>query len=446
MKKQTLVVIGGVAAGMSAAAKAKRDNPDLLVKVYERGQHVAYGQCGLPYYLAGYLEQADETVVRTPEAFREQGVEVNLFHEALSLDPAAKTVNIQNRLKAVVETVAYDYLVLATGADPVTPNLPGIHLKGVSSLKTIPDAETINRFLADPSVEQVVLVGGGYINAEMAEAVIARGKKLRLIQRPSQVLNHMDEPFGKAAGLELEKHGILLHLNEAVESLEGDERVRTVRTDQSRYPADLVIFALGIRPNTDWLKSSGLSMMQNGAIRVNAYGRTNLDHIYAAGDCASVYHRVMKKDTYLPLGTTANKQGRLAGAAIAGNPQPFGGIVGTSIVKVMDKTFGKTGLSAKEAQAEGLSYKTVTVNGHTHAGSYPGSKEMTLQLVYESYTRRLLGAQLMGPVEGAKRLDVLALAIHNEMTVDDLALSDLSYAPPYATVWDVVQVAANAAK
>ena len=446
MEPQTLIVIGGVAAGMSAAAKAKREDPELSVRVYERGPHVAYGQCGLPYYLAGFVDDPASLIARTPEEFQDQGIEVFLFHEATMLDPVAKTVTVCNVKEARYETVHYDILVIATGADPVIPALPGIHLNGVESLKTIPDAEEINRFLEDDDVKEVVLVGGGYINVEMAEAVLARGKNVRIIQRPTQLLNNMDESFGEAASAELEKHGVKVHVNESAVSLEGNDRVKAVVTDKDRYPADLVIFALGIQPNTLWLHNIGLEMMSHGAVRVNAFSRTNLESVYAAGDCAGVYHRVKKREVYMPLGTTANKQGRIAGSCIAGKPEAFRGIVGTSIVKVMDLAFGKTGLTEKEAKAEKLYYRAVTVKSSSHAGSYPGSSQVTIKMVYDVHSRIILGAQMIGPQESAKRLDVLALAIHNEMIIDELALVDFCYAPPYANVWDVVQVAAKAAK
>ncbi|MEN1761690.1 CoA-disulfide reductase [Anoxynatronum sibiricum] len=446
MGNETLVVVGGVAAGMSAAAKAKRENPDLTVKVYERGPHVAYGQCGLPYYLAGHLEKAEALVVRQPAVFREQGVAVHLFHEGIELDTENQRLLVANRISGKEEKVAYDHLVIATGADPVMPKMPGIHLPGVMPLKTIPDAEAIQQFLSDPQVKQVVLVGGGYINVEMAEAALARGKKVRLIQRPGQVLNHLDEEFGKAAGDVLERHGVQLHLKETVKALEGTSRVTQVVTDQGTYPADLVIIALGVSPNTRWLPEKEFHQLSNGALVTDAFSRTNRDHHYTAGDCAGVYHRIRKEQVYLPLGTTANKQGMIAGACIAGNPQAYGGILGTAIVKVVDRTFGKTGISEKEAQALHIPFETVTVTGASHAGSYPGAGKITIKLIYHRHYRTLLGAQLWGPVEGAKRLDVLAVALQQEMTVEELALTDLSYAPPYATVWDVVQVAARAAK
>ena len=446
MKREKLVVIGGVAAGMSAASKAKRENPALDVHVYERGPHVAYAQCGLPYYLAGYVSDPEKLVVRNPAQFKERGIRVYLFHEAVELDAQKKTVTIRNLLEAKVESVAYDYLVIATGADPVMPNLPGMQLPGVLPIKTIPDAEAIQRTLEEHQANHIVLMGGGYINVEMAEALVTRGKKPLLFQRPSQVLKSMDESFGRMAGEELEKHGVTVRAGEEVQSLKGENKVQEVITDQGRYPADLVIVALGIRPNTQWLAGSGLAMAEQGGIQVDGHGGTNLENVYAAGECALVYHRIKKRFVYHPLGTSANKQGKTAGAAIAGKPIVFGGILGTSVVKVMDLAFGKTGLSEKEAIAEKIEYQTSTVTGSSHASSYPGASPVTIKLVVEKTSRKLLGAQIMGPVEGSKRLDVLALAIQNEMTVEELGMADLSYAPPFATVWDVVQVAANAVK
>ena len=446
MGKEKLIVIGGVAAGMSAASKAKREKPELEVAVYERGGYIAYGQCGLPYYLAGYLDEPEELVVRTPEKFRENGIEIHLYHEAVALDPVKKMVSIQDVNTGEVKSESYDYLVIATGADPVCPEMKGTDLDGVFLLKTIPNAKRIHQWMTGRNTNHVVLVGGGYINVEVAEAMLKQGKKTTIIQRPSQLLNNMDPEFGEAAAEELKKHGAIVRLEETVKSVEGQDKVQHVVTDHNRYKADQVIFALGIRPNTGWLRDSKLEMTEKGAIIADAHSCTNLEGVYAAGDCATVFHRVLQKSMYLPLGTTANKQGKIAGSMIGGKEAKLDGILGTSIVKVMDLAFGKTGITEKEAQKEKIPYKTVTVKGLSHAKSYPGAERVTIKLIYHRDNRTLLGAQMTGPVEAGKRLDVLALAIHQKMTPEELALVDFSYAPPFATVWDVVQVAANAAK
>lgn len=443
--KEKLIVIGGVAAGMSAASKAKRENSELEVEVYERGGFVAYGQCGLPYYLAGHLEDPEELVVRRPEKFQEEGIDIYLYHEAVELDPEKKIVSIKEIGTNLVMDKPYDYLVIATGADPVFPDMMGRDLEGVFLLKTIPDAKKIQQWMKDPSRNQVILVGGGYINVEVAEAMLVQGKQTTIIQRPSQLLNNMDFEFGEAALEELKKHGATVRLEETVEKIEGEGKVQRVVTDRQSYEADLVIFALGIKPNTGWLRGCGIKMSEKGAIVVDAQSRTNLKDVYAAGDCATVFHRIYQRDVYFPLGTTANKQGKIAGSVIGGKEATMAGILGTSIVKGMDLAFAKTGLTEKEAKQEKIPYKTVTVKGLNHAKSYPGASRVIIKLIYHRDSRSLLGAQMISPVEAGKRIDVLALAIHQQMTPEALALVDLSYAPPFSTVWDVVQVAANAA-
>ncbi|RQD70971.1 MAG: CoA-disulfide reductase [Tindallia sp. MSAO_Bac2] len=445
MANKRLIVIGGVAAGMSAASKAKRENPELDVIVYERGKHVAYGQCGLPYYLAGHLKDAEALVVRTPEQFLEKGIRIQLNHEALELDHHSKKVTVKNCQNGETKKVSYDYLVIATGADPVCPDMEGTQLDGVFLLKTIPDAERINRYIKDQNVKHVALVGGGYINVEVAEAMLKRGMKVTMIQRPTQLLNNMDSEFGAAATEELKKHGAAIRLEETVRRVEGSMKAQHVVTDWQRYKAEMVIFALGIRPNTEWLKNSGISMTEKGAIITDDQSRTNLKDVFAAGDCATVFHRVLEKNVYMPLGTTANKQGKIAGSVIAGKAEEMQGILGTSIVKVMDLAFGKTGITEKEAENENIPVSTVTVKGYSHAKSYPGASPVTIKLIYHKENRVILGAQLIGPVESGKRLDVLALAIHQKMTPEELGMTDFCYAPPFATVWDIVQIAANAA-
>lgn len=445
MRKEKLIVLGGVAAGMSAASKAKRENPNLDVTVYERGGYVAYGQCGLPYYLAGYLKEAEELIVRQPDQFREKGIKIYLHHEAIMLDPSSKIVEIKNKQNGNLIKVAYDYLVIATGADPICPDMQGTDLNGIHLLKTIPDGKRIHENMMQEKVQQITLVGGGYINMEIAEAMLKRGKKVTVVQRPSQLLNTMDPEFGEMAAEILKKHGVTIRLEETVRKMEGVEKVQYVVTDWQRYSTDQVIFALGIKPNTSWLKGSGVEMTEKGAIVVDEKSQTNVANVFAAGDCATVFHRILNKQVYMPLGTTANKQGKIAGAVIAGKNDSFPGILGTSIVKVMDLAFGKTGITEKEAKTAGIPVKTVTVKGQNHAKSYPGSEKVTVKLVYHRDSRHLLGGQIVGPIETGKRLDVLALAIFQKMTPETLGLVDFCYAPPFATVWDVVQIAANAA-
>jgi len=446
MDKRSVIIVGGDAAGMSAAAKAKRVNPNLEITVFEKGEYISYSQCGLPYYISGVNSERSRLIARVPEDFEKQGISVLTRHEVTAIDVQKKKVTVCRRQTGESFEQHYDILVVATGAEPVVPPIPGRDLKNVMTLKTIPDADTIKAIAGDPKIKHVVLVGGGYVNVEMMEAMIFLGKDVRLIQKPKTLLNKFDPEFGEIVRKEAEKHGVQIHTEETVEAFIGEERVQRVRTDKGEYPADLVILAVGIRPCTKLLKNSGVEMLENGAIVVDSQGRTNLPDIYAAGDCASIYHKVKERNEYIPLGTNANKQGRLVGAVIAGEDQRFQGVLGSAVVKAFDLTLAKTGISEEEAQELQLPYESITVQAPSHAGVYPDSKKITIKLVYEKETKRLLGAQMVGEKGVAKRLDVFALAIDRKMTAEELGWVDLCYSPPYATPWDAVQIAANAVK
>ncbi len=446
MEKRSVIIIGGDAAGMSAAAKAKRVNPNLEITVFEKGEYISYSQCGLPYYIGGVNPERGRLIARVPEDFEKQNISVLTRHEVTAIDVEKKKVTVYRQQTGERFEQHYDILVLATGAEPYVPPIPGKDLKNVMTLKTIPDADAIKAIAENPEIKHVVLVGGGYINVEMMEAMALLGKDVRLIQRPKTLLNKFDPEFGEIVQKEAEKHGVQVHTQETVEALIGEESVQKIRTDRGEYPADLVILAVGIRPCTKLLKNSGVEMLKNGAIIVDSQGRTNLPDIYAAGDCASVYHKVKERNVYIPLGTNANKQGRLVGAVIAGEDQKFQGVLGSAVVKVFDLTLAKTGISEEEAKEINLPYKSITVQAPSHAAAYPDPRKITIKLVYEKETKRLLGAQMAGEKGVAKRLDVFALAIDRKMTTEELGWVDFCYSPPYATPWDAVQIAANAAK
>ncbi|WP_054861710.1 CoA-disulfide reductase [Gracilibacillus sp. JCM 18860] len=435
------VIIGGVAAGMSAAMEITRTDSKAKITVLERGQDYSYGQCGLPYVINGVVPDIDKVIARTVETFREKyGIDARTFTEVIHVDEKKKKVyGVQLKTGTAFE-IDYDRLLIATGSDPVLPNWKGgIELDGIHPLKTLIDTKAILQDLNN-KIKNVTIVGGGYVGLEMAESFHSLGKNVTLIQRSDQLATIFDLDMATIIHQEAEKHQISLILGEEVEGFSGDKRVNTVITNKGSYSTDLVLLSVGAKPNTDFLQNSAIHMnAQGGAIHVNAYMQTSIPHIYAAGDCAIQYHRVKQLDDHIPLGTTANKQGRIAGANMAGNPLTFKGIVGTSIIKFFDLTLGRTGLTEKEANHLKLPYAVEVLEANNQAGYYPDGETLHIKLIYDKNSYALLGGQVIGKKGVDKRIDVLATALYNKMTVKQLLDLDLAYAPPYNGVWDPLQ-------
>ncbi len=439
-----VIIIGGVAAGMSAASKIKRTNPSAQVTVYEQGGVLAYGACGLPYFVAGYNEDESLLIARSKEQFEKQGILCRLHHQAVGLDPANKRVTVKNLQTGQVFEDSYDKLMLAVGAAPVVPPLAGLQKEGVFTLKTISDARQL-KAAAAPG-KQAVVVGGGYIGIETAEALSACGCRVTVVERAPRVLTTFEPELAALAQDELTAQGVTVRCNESVTALEGGDAVSGVRTDQGVIPADLAVLALGVRPATGFLADSGIEMLPNGAIVVDRTLRASLPDVWAAGDCAVVYNRALGENSYLPLGTVANKCGRLAGENICGGHSEFIGALGSAAIKVFDIELGRTGFSEEDAKRLGLDYGTVVVRGRNHPLYYPGSARITVKLVYEQGSKRLLGASLAGGRGAALRTDIFAVAIQAGITAPELGMTDLVYAPPFSGVWDIVNVACNAVK
>lgn len=439
-----VVILGGNPAGMSAASRIKRKSPGTEVIVLEKSQEVSYGACGLPYYVAGLNEELDLIRIRKVSEFEKSGICVWTGCEAVGIDYDRKTVLAKSAEKGRLE-VSYDKLVIATGASPKLPPAGGTGLKNIFCLKTLQDAENLKEALLEKR-GNVVIIGGGYIGLELAEACLLRKvRSVRIIEAADRLLSVFDEEFGKAAKEELEKHGVSVHTGEYVKSFEGqDGEVRLVHTDKGSYPADAVIMSVGVSPNTGF--AGEIEKLPNGALLTDQAMRTSREDVYAAGDCASVLHRVTKKPVYIALGTNANKQGRLAGDSVLGKPVCSFRALGTSMLRCMDLELAKTGLSEAEAKAGGIDYKVKTVQARSHARYYPDPAMITVKLVYEAQSRRILGAQIMGEKEAAWRINVFACAIDRGMRTEELGYLDLGYAPMFAGVWDAVQIAANAAK
>lgn len=441
-----VVIVGGGAAGMSAAAKARRMDPALEIVVFERSGYVSYGACGFPYAIKGEIARVEDVVVRTPEQFAKQGIKALVHHEVLSVDPTARSVRVRNRASGAEFTEFWDELLLTAGGTPVRPPFPGVELPGVFALRTVEDALAIRGWVEERRPAHAAIIGGGYIGLELAEALAAHGVGLTLIERLPQVIPTLDPELAAHVQAELVRQGVDVRLEQAVEGLGGDERVREVLAGGQRIPADMVILAVGVRPSVELAKAAGVLLGPTGAIAVDDHQRTNLPHIWAAGDVAEAHHRVTGRPAWVPLGTTANKQGKVAGENLGGGDARFAGIVGTAVVKVFELEAASTGLSETRARAEGFVVQTVSATANSRAHYMPGHQEIHVKLVYEEGTRRMLGGQLVGREGVAKRIDTIAAALQGGWTVDELAELDLSYAPPFAPVWDPILVAANLAR
>lgn len=437
------VIIGGDAAGMSAAMQIVRNSEDAQVTTLEKGEIYSYGQCGLPYVISGEIASTDDVIAREVETFREKyGIDAKTSHDVKKIDPVQQKVFGENTKTGQPFTYEYDKLLIATGARPFVPDIKGTELKGVHVLKDIPDTERIMNDLND-SVKNIAIVGGGYIGLEAAEAFRKLGKQVKMIEHGDHVAKIFDADMAKHIHEEADRKGITILTNEEVTGLEGDSCVRKIKTDKSEYPADLVLISAGIQPNTKMVENTGIEVGMKNAIRVNGHMETNVKNIYAAGDCALQFNLVKQKEDYIPLGTHANKQGRIAGLNMIGISRTFKGVTGTSLIKFMDLTLGRTGLSEKEAQSLDIPCESVTVKSTDKAGYYPETHTLYVKLVYARDDERLLGGQVIGISGVDKRIDVLSTALFHHMRLHELEDLDLGYAPPYNSVWDPIQQAAR---
>jgi NADPH-dependent 2,4-dienoyl-CoA reductase/sulfur reductase-like enzyme len=446
-KTRRLVVIGGVAAGMSAAARARRLDPELEVVVYERTAYVSYGSCGLPYLIAGVVRDATDLIARTPEQFARQGIETHTQHAVTSVDTAARMIEVRDLVEGCGFSVQYDKLVIATGGSAIRPSIPGIDLDGVFVLRTVEDGLAVDRFMREEMPRRGVIVGGGYIGIEVAEAFRQRGMQTVVLNRPAQVLDNFDPDIAQMMQSELERNGVTVSVDDAALAIEGDAsgRARVVVTQRGRYETDLVLVGAGVRAESLLAKEAGVTLGFKGTIAVDERMQTSVPDVFAAGDCAETYHVLLEGPSYVPLGTTANKQGRVAGTNVGGGEAAFKGVVGTAVTKAFELGVAVTGLTEKAALRSGLSPKAVSIEHGTRAHYYPSPGLIQIKLVWHPGNGRLLGAQIAGPVGEAKRIDVFAAALHHNLTIEDLQRLDLGYAPPFAPVWDPVLVAANVA-
>ena len=427
-----LVVIGGVAAGLSAAARARRIDPRLEIIVLEKGSDISYGACGLPYFVEGRIRERDQLIVYTPEYFRkERQIDVRTGARVISISHPRREVVLESGAR-----VAYERLVIATGARCDTSGIAGADSADgrVFTLHTLDDAERMRAFVRQRRPRHAVVVGGGYIGVEAADALRHNGIGVTIIERSKHLLLREDDAFTEAVRRQLEAYRVEVRLGVAVKTIEPGQ--------VCGVPCDMIVVAAGFRPNVEMASEAGIEIGRTGAIRTDDRMETNLRGVFAAGDCAEVTHLVTGRPTYIPLGTTANKCGRVAGANAAGGRERFAGIVGTSIVGVFGMGFATTGLSVAEARAEGFSPVAARIEAMARPGYFHGTKT-TVELIADRNTGRLIGGSVIGEEGAAGRINVIAAAITGKMRVEEFAQMDLAYSPPFSPAWDPLLIAAQ---
>ncbi|WP_346538433.1 FAD-dependent oxidoreductase [Micromonospora sp. DPT] len=448
---QRLIVVGGDAAGMAAASQARRRRrrDDLEILAFERGHFTSYSACGIPYWISGTVEDRDDLIVRSPATFREEHqIDVRVRTEVTGIDLDRRAVVARDLDRGGEVRERFDTLVYATGAVPTKPDWARDDVGGVFGVQTLDDGAAVRDWLdAEPKPRRAVVVGGGYIGVEMAEALVQRGLSVTLVEQGEQPMSTVDPDMAALVATAMRGLGIEIRTGVRVTGIEErDGRVAAVVTEAGSTPTDLVVLGLGVRPNTALAAAAGLPVGTTGGVRVDRRMRVpGMPDVWAAGDCVETLHRVSGMAVHVPLGTHANKQGRVVGINIGGGYATFPGVIGTAVTKVCDLEVGRTGLREREAASAGFEFVTVRAESTSRAGYYPGARPMTVKLIAERPTGRLLGAQIVGRSEAAKRIDALAVALWNGMTVDDMTALDLGYAPPYAPVWDPVLIAARKA-
>ncbi|GGV06682.1 flavoprotein oxidoreductase [Streptomyces spectabilis] len=447
------MVIGGDAAGMSAASQARRLKApgELEIVAFERGSFTSFSACGIPYWVGGEVSERAELIARTPEEHRARGIDLRTRTEVLEIDPARRRVRSRDLASGAEDWTAYDKLVIATGARPLRPPLPGIDAPGVHGVQTLGDGQALLDRLAATEGRRAVVIGAGYIGVEMAEALLRRGYEVTVVNRGEQPMSTLDPDMGRLVHDAMSGMGItMVNDAEVTKILTGaDGAVRAVATQDAEYPADVVVLGLGVRPETELARAAGLPLGEHGGLltdlSMRVRGPVADGAIWAGGDCVEVLDLISGQQRHIALGTHANKHGQVIGSNVGDGYATFPGVVGTAVSKVCDLEIARTGLREKDARAVGLRYETVTIESTSRAGYYPGAAPMTVKMLAERRTGRLLGTQIVGREGAAKRVDVAAVALTARMTVEQMTALDLGYAPPFSPVWDPVLVAARKA-
>lgn len=450
------MIIGGDAAGMSAASQARRlKGPDELeIVAFERGHFTSYSACGIPYWVGGDVGKRDDLIARTPEQHRERAIDLRMRTEVVRIDVPGRRV-LARDLTAGEEAgegaeywTAYDKLVIATGARPLRPALPGIDAPNVHGVQTLDDGQALIDTLAGTPGRRAVVIGAGYIGVEMAEALVNRGYEVTVVNRGTEPMSTLDPDMGCLVHDAMTGMGIEMVNGAEVTAIPTDEdgRARAVATEDAEYPADVVVLGIGVRPETTLAREAGLPLGAYGGLLTDLAMRVRgHDDIWAGGDCVEVLDLVSGRERHIALGTHANKHGQVIGSNAGGGYATFPGVVGTAVSKVCDLEIARTGLRERDALAAGFRFVTVTIESTSRAGYYPGAAPMKVKMIAERRTGRLLGVQIVGREGAGKRVDVAAVALTAQMTVEQMTALDLGYAPPFSPVWDPVLVAARKA-
>lgn len=438
-----VVIVGGVAGGATAAARIRRLDEQAEIVVFERSGFISYANCGLPYYIGGVIQDPEELTLQTPESFFSRfRVAMRVRHEVTAIHPDRKTVSVTNLETGEEFEEGYDKLILSPGAKPTQPRLPGVGLDKLFTLRTVEDTFRIKAYISENHPKSAVLAGGGFISLELAENLRELGMDVTIVQRPKQLMNPFDADMASFIHSEMRRHGVKLALGHTVEGFEEkDGGVDVLLKDEAPLHADMVVLAIGVSPDTHLAQEAGLELGVKGSIVVNDRMETSVPHIYAVGDAVQVRHFVTGQDVLLSLAGPANKQGRIAADNICGGDSHYTGSQGSSVIKVFDMTAATTGVNETNAKKAGLDVDTVILSPMSHAGYYPGGKVMTMKVVFEKETYRLLGAQIVGYEGVDKRIDVLATAIRAGLKATELKDLDLAYAPPYSSAKDPVNMA-----
>ncbi len=438
-----VIIVGGVAGGATAAARIRRLDEQAEILVFERSGYISYANCGLPYYIGDVITDPEELTLQTPESFFSRfRVTMKVRHEVTAIHPEQKTVSVKNLDTGEEFEEAYDKLLLSPGAKPTQPRIPGVGLDKVFTLRTVEDTFRIKDFIHKNQPKSAVLAGGGFIGLELAENLRQLGMDVTIVQRPKQLMNPFDPDMAAFIHNEMRKHGVKLALGHTVEGFrEREGGVDVLLKEEQPLHADMVVLAIGVSPDTSLAKDAGLELGLKGSIVVNDRMETSVPHIYAVGDAVQVKHFVTGQEALISLAGPANKQGRIAADNICGGDSRYAGSQGSSVIQVFDMTAAATGVNETNGKKAGLDVDTVILSPMSHAGYYPGGKVMTMKVVFEKETYRLLGAQIVGYQGVDKRIDVLATAIRAGMKATELKDLDLAYAPPYSSAKDPVNMA-----
>jgi len=443
---ERLAVIGGDAAGMSAAAVARRRDPELEILAFERGPYTSFSACGIPYFVAGMLEHADVLISRSPEEFRESGIDVRIHSEVEGIDLEARTLTVRDHQGRRTYEEGFDQLIYATGAEAIAPPIEGA--EAVEPVRTVDAGERFRSELQREGARRGVVIGASYLGLEMAEAMVKRGMDVTLIDQTDQVMGTLDPEMAAHVQQAAESEGVRVLLSTNVEEIHRDENGRptSVRTSEEEISAEHVVLSTGVKPATELAEEAGLEVGESGALRTDDHQRcVGADGVWAAGDCAESHHRILGRGVNIQLGTHANKQGRIAGVNATGGDLAFPGVIGTAVSKICRYEVARTGISEREAAGAGIEVAEATIKATNKAAYYPGAGPIWVKLVVEPGSGRMLGGQIVGEEGAAKRIDVLATCIWTGMRAADFELLDLSYAPPFSGVYDPLLVAARRA-